>query len=292
MSWLNKLCSALGLGSGHAAPEPVGALASHERLAEGNRRAFERIGRLPEIEIVAEERRLAVQVTQILQSLKPLIREGISGLELQEQALQQMHERQLLPALVGFQGYPAAVPVSVNAQLISCPPTDKPLPASALVKVEIVVSSDKGYGVQSWTFATAGATAEQRRLLAGARLALEQGLGQVCAGTPVNAIGAAIQKVLDAQGLSAVAEYCGYAMGRQRIQPPQVLGYRVDGPSEPMRVGQVLNVQVLAKAGTSKIRVLCGGWRVLAQDGNDGVVLSAMVRVTEEGMERLSGLPD
>lgn len=63
MSWLSKLCSALGLASRQAAPEPAGALASHERLAEGNRRAFERIGKLPEAEIVIEERRLAVQVT-------------------------------------------------------------------------------------------------------------------------------------------------------------------------------------------------------------------------------------
>lgn len=294
MSVFGKLLRTLGLAT--EAPELPSAtaqpLSRFDRFAADNREAFALIGTLPEPEIVAEERRLAAEVTDILLSLKPFMVEGGSRLEIQEHVLQQLDSRQLLPALVGYKGYPAAVPVSVNAQLISCLPSEKLLPASALVKVEVVVSSRKGYGAQSWTFATPGASTEQLRLLSAAKDALEQGLRQVRGGESLGAIGGAIQEVLDTQGFSAVVEYCGYGMGRQRIQAPQVLGYRVAGRSEPMVAGQVLNVQVLAKAGTPHVRVMPNGWNVVAHDRCDGVVVSAMVRVTEGGAERLSRFVD
>ncbi|NBF08777.1 M24 family metallopeptidase [Pseudomonas sp. Fl4BN1] len=294
MSVFGKLLRALGLAA--ETPElpsvTVPPLSRFDRFAADNREAFALIGALPEQDIVAEERRLAGEVTDILLALKPLIVEGGSRLEIQEHVLQQLDSRQLLPALVGYKGYPAAVPVSVNAQLISCLPSEELLPASALVKVEVIVSSRKGYGAQSWTFATPGASEEQLRLLSCAKDALGQGLRQVRGGESLGAIGCAIQEVLDAQGFSAVIEYCGYGMGRQRIQAPQVLGYRVAGHCEPMVAGQVLNVQVLAKAGTPHVRVMSNGWNVVAHDRCDGVVLSAMVRVTEEGAERLSRFVD
>ncbi|QNH75904.1 M24 family metallopeptidase [Pseudomonas protegens] len=294
MSVFGKLLRTLGLAA--EAPELPSAtaqpLSRFDRFAAANREAFALIGTLPEPEIVAEERRLAAEVTDILLSLKPFMVEGVSRLEIQEHVLQQLDSRQLLPALVGYKGYPAAVPVSVNAELISCLPSEKLLPASALVKVEVVVSSHKGYGAQSWTFATPGASAEQLRLLSCAKDALEQGLQQVRSGEPLGAIGGAIQDVLDVQGFSAVAEYCGYGMGRQRIQAPQVLGYRVKDNSELMVAGQVLNIQVLAKAGSAHVRVMPNGWNVVAGDRCDGVVVSAMVRVTEEGVERFSRFVD
>lgn len=295
MSLFSKVLRTLGLaGTTSKSPEAVvvPSLTRFDRFAADNRQAFELIGTLPDEQIVAEERRLAAQVTEILLSLKPLIGEGVSRLEIQEHVLQQLHSRDLLPALVGYKGYPAAVPVSVNAELIGTLPSEKLLPASALVKVEVVASSRRGYGAQSWTFATADASAEQLRLLACAKEALEQGLRQVRAGAPLGNIGAAIQDVLYTQGFSAVAEYCGYGMGRQRIQEPQVLGYRVAGDSAPMVTGQVLNVQVLAKAGNRAIRIRADGWSVLAQDRGDGVVLSSMIRVAEDGAERLSRFVD
>ena len=294
MSFFSKLRGSLGLDSKaqtlpSVAPEP---LSRFDRFAADNREAFQMIGAAEEADIVLEERRLAVEVTDILASLKPLICEGVSRLEIQEHVLQQLESRALLPALVGYKGYPAAVPVSVNHELIGVVPSPKLLPASALVKVEVIASSRQGYGAQSWTFATAAATAEQLRLLACAREALEQGLRQVRGGTPVGAIGSAIQDVLDGQGFSAVVEFCGYGMGRQRIQAPQVLSYRVAGPSAPMVAGQVLNVQVLAKAGTREVRVMSDGWSVVARDRGDGVTLSAMVLVTEDGAQRLSRFVD
>lgn len=124
MSLFSKVLRTLGLA--RTALESPGAVVSppltrFDRFAADNRQAFEQIGALPEEQIVAEERRLAAEVTEILRSLKPLIGEGVSRLEIQEHVLQQLDSRDLLPALVGYKGYPAAVPVSVNAELISVP---------------------------------------------------------------------------------------------------------------------------------------------------------------------------
>lgn len=251
------------------------------------------IAQLDDATILAEEARLAPMASDLLLKVAPMIRKGGTGVAVQAFLLEQYEKHGWLPMMYGYQGYPAAVAVSVNNQVSAAPPTDVPFPDAALVKVELIAASTLAHVAQVWTFATPDATPAQRHLLATARRALASGIAQVHGGEPLSNVGAAIQQALDAGQAVAVHEFAGYAMGQARIQKPQVLGYKVEGDSPLMQPGQVLNVYVIAKAGRFGVRYRPPDfWSLLSKDGADGVMLSAMVEVTADGHRLLSRMLD
>ncbi|UFH48637.1 M24 family metallopeptidase [Pseudomonas sp. KNUC1026] len=264
------------------------------QYAEGNRAWAARIAQLDDQTIREEQRRLAPMASGLLREVEPMIRQGSNGLAIQAALLKQFSHYGWRPMLVGFNGYTEAVPVSVNRQVGNAPPTAEPFPQAGLVKVELVAASPKAYVAQAWTFATPGATDQQRQLLKTAQEALASGIAQVRPGERLGNIGNAIERALDAGKAVAIRELCGYAMGQQRIQKPQVLGYKSPvESSETMAAGQVLNVHVIAKAGAFGVRFQPPDfWTVLTRDGQDSVMLSAMVEVTEDGHRVLSQLLD
>ncbi|ROM87258.1 methionine aminopeptidase [Pseudomonas brassicacearum] len=252
------------------------------------------ITQLDSATILAEEARLAPLASDLLLQVKPMIREGGSGAAIQDYVLKQFERYGWLPMLVGYKGYTAAVPVSVNNQVGNALPTDTPFPTAALVKVELIAASAQAHVAQVWTFATPNATEQQRQLLATARSALRSGVNQVRAGERLFNVGQAIQQVLDANQAVAIHELAGYAMGQARVQKPQVLGYKGNVNDDTlMQPGQVLNVYVIAKAGAFGVRYQPPDfWTVLTQDGADSVMLSAMVEVTVDGHRLLSRFVD
>ncbi len=230
----------------------------------------------------------------MLLKVKPMIRQGGNGVAIQAFLLKQFLQHGWRPMLVGYEGYPVAVPVSVNNQVGNAPPTDAPFPEAALVKVELVAASPQAHVAQAWTFATPNATEQQQQLLMTSRRALRKGIAQIRAGERLSNVGTAIEQALDADHVVAVQELAGYSMGQMRIQKPQVLGYKSAFNDETlMKSGEVLNVYGVAKSGTFGVRFLPPElWTILTQDGADSVMLSAMVEVTHDGHRLLSRLID
>lgn len=267
---------------------------TYDRYAPGNGKLGASIARLDSETILVEERRIALLASDVLLSVRPMVRDSGSGMAIQDHVLKQLSQHGWRPMAVGYQGYPEAVPVSVSNQVAAALPDNSPFPDAALVTVELVAASKLAHVAQAWTFATPNATEQQRHLLQAARLALQQGIAQVRAGEPLSAVGEAIQKVLDANRVVPVRELAGYAMGQMRIQKPQVPGYKsAHDDGAVMATGQVLNVYVIAKSGSLGVRFQPPGFfTVVTQDGADSVMLSAMVEVTDEGPRVLSKLID
>lgn len=266
----------------------------YDQYAAGNRELEARIAQLDSEKILAEETRLAPLASELLLKIKPLIHQGGDGIAIRDYVLKQFSQYGWRPMLVGYNGYPEAVPVSVNNQIGNASPTDAPFPEAALVKVELVAASPQAHVAQAWTFATPNATKQQRQLLITARRALQSGIAQIQAGERLSNVGNAIQQELDANQVVAVRELVGYSMGQMRVQQPVVLGHKdLIGNETLMKSGQVLNVYVVAKSGTFGVRFEPPDfWTVLTRDGADSVMLSAMVEVTQDGHRMLSRLID
>lgn len=267
---------------------------TYDRYAPGNRVLGASIAKLESATILKEERRIAPLASEILFSVKPMVRAGGNGMVIQDYVLERLSQVDWRPMAVGYQGYPEAVPVSVNNQVAAALPTDTPFPKAALVTVELIAASSQAHVAQVWTFATPEATEPQMHLLRTGRQALQAGIDQVRAGERVASVGDAIQQVLDANQTVPVRELAGYAMGQMRMQKPQVPGYRSEGDQGPvMEVGQVLNVFVIAKTGSAGVRFQPPDFfTVLGKDEADSVMFSAMVEVTDEGPRVLSRLID
>lgn len=263
-----------------------------EQYAEGNGALAAQIAALPSEQILAEERRLAPEATDLLRSVKPMIHEGGNGLAIQDYLLTQFKAKSWRPMLVGYSGFPAAIGISVNDGVLNGFPTDKPFPKAALVTVEMIGASPQAHVAQTWTFATPGASEEQKALLEAAHRALSKGIEQVRDGAYIENIGGAMQQVFDDYHVRPISDYCGYAMGQKRIQPPCIISFKSNYPTHTrMQAGQVLNIYAIANNGSERrTRVNTANFMEgFTVDGRDSVALSAMVEVTTDGYRMLSG---
>ncbi|WP_312271574.1 M24 family metallopeptidase [Pseudomonas sp.] len=265
-----------------------------DRYATSNAALANHIANLPDDIILDEERRMGPKATLILRSLIPIISQKPSGVAIQTYLLQQFKAHDWQPVLVGYQGYPAAVPISIKDGVLNGLPKVTSIPESTLVKVELVAASKQAYVAQAWTFPTEKATKEQLALLAVARKALSNGIKQIRHNAYFDDIGNAIGLVLDANNVQPIIEFCGYSMGKARIQPPEIITYHNNYPTgKRMQTGQVLNIYVVAKLGKRGIRISTENFfEAFTKDGSDSVVLSSMVEVKDNGYKMLTNYVD
>ena len=109
-------------------------------------------------------------VSNILKRLKKEIKPGVSGKDLDKLARQLMEEEKVQSSILGYQGFPAAICVSVNSELTHGIPNDKLFQAGDLVSVDVACHKKNEQGITyhadaALTAIVSEGNAEKERLL-------------------------------------------------------------------------------------------------------------------------------
>jgi methionyl aminopeptidase len=242
-------------------------------------------------DIIKESRRIAPLVSEVLQFAHSMIlNEKITKLELQRHIIDNLDDHNLIPSMAGYNGFPAAIAISIDSELIHNIPDDTVILPSSLVTIEVGASSKKAFASQAWSFLKPPVDPNKKYLYRAAKLALLEALEQVKDGSRIGNIGNKIQTIVEERGYNVVREYCGYAMGAERILEPQILGYGNFDTGPIMRAGQILNIHVMANEGKRSVVAKSDGWGVKSKDGSNSVALSTMVLVKAASYELLSNI--
>ena len=242
-------------------------------------------------EIIKEAKNISPKVSGIHKKIKlALSSDAYSKLKLQSLIVDLLTAENLLPSMAGYNGFPSAVAISVNKELIHNIPDKSKIKPGSIVTVEIGASSDKAYASQTWSYLVPPIDKERYELLNAATLALKNGVKKIIPGGKIGDIGNAIQQTIESKGYNIVREYSGYAMGKERIMSPQILGYGKLGTGPSIKPGQILNIHVMAIDGERNTKLHKNGWGVQAKIGKNSVALSTMVLVTDTGYELLTSV--
>lgn len=262
-----------------------------EKYASLNSSAAKQIKSTSYENIVKESKRISPKISEIHEAIGlNLINKPYSKLELQEFVVAQLEKEGILPSMAGFKGFPAAIAVSINDELIHNLPDDTQIQPGSLVTVEIGGATNKAYAYQSWTYLVPPSSPQHKGLLDSAKKALSNAVDAIVPGAKVGDIGHAIQTAIEADGYNVVREFCGYRMGEEMMMEPQILGYGVPNTGAVIKIGQILNIHVLAIDGGRGLKMRDNGWGVYTKDGVNSVALSAMVLVSDSGGELLTGM--
>lgn len=100
-----------------------------------------------------------------------------------------------------------------------------------------------------------------------ARAALADGMAAARAGTPVNAIGKAVERTVRSERHAVCAELLGHGIGRQIHEPPDVPAVYLPWLSQPLTEGLVLTIEPIIAAGSGAVREKGDGWTMETSDG-------------------------
>lgn len=243
---------------------------------------------------IAEMREACRLASEVLDMLTPLIKPGVTTLELDKIALRYIEDVQgAVSATVGYQppGYPpfpASLCTSVNHVVCHGIPNDRPLKNGDIINIDVTVIKNGWHGDNSRMFIVGEGSIAARRLCQFTYEAMWKGIAKVKPGARLGDIGHAIQSYVEPAGFSVVREFCGHGVGRKFHEEPQVLHYGRPGTLEELVPGMVFTIEPMINAGRREIKELPDGWTIVTKDRSLSAQWEHSIAVTETGYEVLT----
>jgi methionyl aminopeptidase len=211
------------------------------------------------------------------------IRPGVTTAELDAAAEKFIRSQGAEPAFKGYRGFPGSICTSPNSMIVHGIPGRYRLGRGDILSVDIGVIHGGWVADAARTFAIGPTTPIARKLLTVTEEALFAGIEQCRAGNRLGDVSHAIQKHVEAAGLSIVRTLVGHGIGRDMHEDPQIPNYGTPGTGIPLEEGMVLAVEPMVTAGRHGVRVGDDHWAIYSQDGSLAAHFEFTVAITREG---------
>jgi methionyl aminopeptidase len=223
-------------------------------------------------------------VAAVLTDLAGAIAPGATTAELDERAEAAIRAAGATPAFKGYHGYPAALCVSINDEVIhGIPSPNRRLAEGDIVSVDVGAVLDGFVGDSAVTFAVGTVSERAAMLMRVTQEALYSAILAVKVGGRVSDIGDAVQRHVEANGCSVVREFVGHGIGTAMHEEPQVPNYGPPGRGARLTEGMVLAIEPMVNLGRPAVRVLDDGWTAVTRDRSLSAHFEHTVAVAEEG---------
>ena len=238
-----------------------------------------------EIELLREN---ALIVSKTLAEVGKMVAPGVTTNALNKVAEDFIRDHGAIPSFLGFEGFPAALCMSVNDVVVHGFPSDYVLKEGDIVSVDCGTLY-KGYnGDSAYTFPVGEVDAETRKLLDVTKASLYKGIEAAVAGNRVGDIGYAVQSYAESFGFSVVRELEGHGLGREMHEQPGVPNYGHKGKGTKLVDGLVICIEPMINAGGRGVYLARNGWAVHTADHRKSAHYELTVVVRKGKAEQLS----
>jgi methionyl aminopeptidase len=226
---------------------------------------------------------------EVLEMITPYVQNGITTDELNQICHDYIvNVQQAIPACLNYLGFPKSICTSINHQVCHGIPGTKKLKTGDIVNIDVTVIKDEYHGDTSKMFTVGKGSILADRLIKVTQECLYAGIQQVKPGAYFGDIGAAIQKMAEAQRFTVVREYCGHGIGRIFHEPPNVLHYGKAGTGVMIQAGMIFTIEPMINAGKAGVSLMKDGWTVVTKDHSLSAQWEHTILVTETGTEVLT----
>ena len=238
-----------------------------------------------EIELLREN---ALIVSKTLAEVGKRVTPGVTTKELNKVAEDFIRDHGAIPSFLGFEGFPAALCMSVNDVVVHGFPSDYVLKEGDIVSVDCGTLY-KGYnGDSAYTFPVGEVDAETRKLLDVTKASLYKGIEAAVAGNRIGDIGYAVQSYAESFGFSVVRELEGHGLGKEMHEQPGVPNFGTRGRGTKLVEGLVICIEPMINAGGRGVYLARNGWAVHTQDHRKSAHYELTVVVRKGKAEQLS----
>jgi methionyl aminopeptidase len=242
---------------------------------------------------VARMREVCAMAATVLDLLKPLVRPGITTMDLEEAGRAEIARLGARSACYHYQHdshrYPAYTCISVNEEVVhGIPSFKRVLREGDIVSLDIVLEYNGYVGDNACTVPVLPVSPEVEKLLRVTREALALGIRAAQVGNRIGDISSTVQTHVERHGLSVVRDMVGHGVGVAMHEPPEIPNFGRRGTGEKIRPGMTFAIEPMVNLGGYATRVLADGWTVVAADGSPSAHFEHTVLTTEKGPEILT----
>ncbi len=239
-----------------------------------------------ELEKMRYSGRLAAK---LLHHLEPMVKPGVSTLELNDEAERWTQAKGAKSAPLNYKGFPKSICTSVNEVVCHGIPNAKQiLKEGDIINIDVTLIVDGYYGDTSKTFFVGTPSPKAKKLVEVTQECLTKGIAEVKPEARIGDIGAAIQEYAEAQGFSVVRDFVGHGIGNVFHTVPEIPHFGTRGKGKRLRPGMVFTIEPMINEGTWEVEVLSDGWTAVTRDRKLTAQFEHTLAVTEDGVEILT----
>jgi methionyl aminopeptidase len=196
-----------------------------------------------------------------------------------------------VPAFKGLYGFPGAICISVNEEIVHGIPSPKRVLAEGdIVKLDVGVQYQGMFTDAAITVPVGQVDPTTQRLVDVTERALDAGIAQAVPGNYVGDIGHAVQQVVERAGFSVVRELVGHGVGHLPHEDPQVPNHGKPRRGTRLQAGLTIAIEPMVNVGGPVTRTLADKWTVVTLDGTRSAHVEHTVAVTDDGPRVLTRL--
>lgn len=221
----------------------------------------------------------------VLKAVKP----GITLLELEEIAKNEITKLSGQPSFMTVPGYSWASCLTINNEVVHGIPRPIKLKDGDLFSVDIGAVLNGWHTDAAWSVIVGkDEDPEKKKFLKVGKEAMWQGIKQARAGNRIGDIGAALQNVVEVAGYSVVRSLVGHGIGKKLHEDPEVPGFGKAGRGLPLRNGMTIAIEAIYSQGNHEVVLDSDGWTISTKDGSWGGLFEMTVVVGNEEAEVLT----
>ena len=189
----------------------------------------------------------------------------------------------------GHPPFPAVICASRNEMVVHGVPSDDVVLADGdIISIDCGAVVDGWHGDAAFTAPVGQVPDEVRRLIEVTDASLAAGIAAMVDGNRIGDIGAAVERVAVAAGLSVVEGYTGHAIGQAMHEAPNIPNQGTPGTGAKLRVGNVLAIEPMLVLGGPDTVVLDDDWSVVTGDGRWAAHAEHTIAITPDGPQILT----
>jgi methionyl aminopeptidase len=222
-------------------------------------------------------------LVRCLKMLSAKVRPGVTTEDLDAAAEKFIRSQDAFPAFKGYRGFPGSICASPNTMVVHGIPGAYELKRGDVLSIDVGVIKDGWVADAAMTVPVGPVSTEAKRLLEATKASLFAGVEEMRAGNHLGDVSSAIQRSVEAEGLSIIRTLVGHGIGREMHEEPQVPNYGEVGKGPELEEGMVLAIEPMVNAGGPLVRMGDDGWAIYSEDESLAAHFEFTVAVTADG---------
>jgi len=233
-----------------------------------------------EIEIMAENGRI---LAEIMERIKKEAKPGIATNELNRLAEELIFKFKGEPSFKGYDGFPCALCVSINEEIVHGAPSDRKLKQGDIVSLDLGFFKNGFHSDMATTLPVGEIAPEARRLIRVTKKTLKLAIKKSRPGNTFGDIGNLIQRYAESQNYGVVRELCGHGIGKDLHEDPQILNYGKRHKGEEIKQGMVICIEPMLTLGSGEIERTKDGFGFRTEDNSISAHFEHTIAITGKG---------
>lgn len=230
-------------------------------------------------------------VAKVFEEVGPLVKPGVSTLELNDAAEAVIRREGAIPSELGYQGYPASICASVNEVILHGIPSEKKILRDGdIVSLDLCATKNGYVGDACRTYPVGICGERALRMIKIAEECFQAAVSLVRPGVHLGDISHAIEATAAKYGCSVPRDFTGHGIGTSMHEDPYIPCYGEPGTGPILREGMTICIEPMILEHHNAVRIMKDGWTVVAKDGGLTAHYENTIAVTSSGYRILTQL--